>query len=45
MLLASLYEKGDGLEKDMMKATEFYEKACDLGDVTTSLVFGAMFEE
>lgn len=29
--VAMKYEKGEGLEKDISKAVEYYEKACKLG--------------
>ncbi len=32
--LAGMYARGDGLAKDASKASDFYKKGCDLGDVT-----------
>ncbi|WP_407920702.1 SEL1-like repeat protein [Helicobacter pylori] len=30
--LAWLYRKGEGVGKDLIKATQFYSKACKLGE-------------
>ncbi|WP_275938102.1 SEL1-like repeat protein [Helicobacter pylori] len=31
-VLGGLYEDGQGVEKDLIKAAQFYSKACKLGD-------------
>jgi uncharacterized protein len=44
-LLGSMYQWGDGVGQDSLKAIEYYEKGCDGGGGYSCLMLGGMYEE
>ena len=41
--LAAIYEFGDGVEPDIGKAAEYYQKAADLGDTSVYYTLGTLY--
>ena len=44
-LIGSMYQWGDGVGQDSLKAIEYYEKSCDGGGGYSCLMLGGMYEE
>lgn len=43
--LARMYSKGEGVRKNKAKAMEFFQKACDSGDMGVCVLLGVIYED
>lgn len=43
--LARMYSKGEGVKKSKAKAVQFFQKACDSGDMGICILLGIIYED